>query len=67
MEISSRNPKEEVQAIKNLGVISGIIKLKSMRLDEISKDEHIDLPISPGSTLLEKSPIKGPFKWCGRV
>lgn len=65
MEISSRNPKEEVQAIKNLGVISGIIKLKSMRLDEISKDEHIDLPISPGRE--EKSPIKGPFKWCGRV
>lgn len=56
---------------KNLGVISGIMKFTSMRLDEISKKEHADLPVSPNKRHLtvqsEKSLTKGLCTWCGRV
>lgn len=72
MEISSGNLKGEVQAMdEKLGIISGIMKFKSIRLDEISKGEHVNLLIIPSSTLqpyrLEESLTKGLFKWCGRV
>lgn len=56
---------------KNLGVISGIMKFKSMRLDEISKKEHADLPVSPNkhppTVQSEKSLTSGLCTWCGRV
>lgn len=36
---------------KNLGVTTrGIMKFKSLRLDEISKEEHVDVLVSPNST-----------------
>lgn len=63
VETSSSTPKGEVQALdKNLGVIRGITKFKSMRLDEISKGEHIHLSVSPSSTLQFH---KGLLKRCG--
>lgn len=52
VEISSKNSSEEVQAMdKNLGVISGIMKFKSMRPNEMNKGELGELPISPRSKL----------------
>lgn len=48
----NRNLKQEVQAMdKNLGVTTRrIMKFKSLRLDEFSKEEHVDLLVGPNST-----------------